>query len=273
MRLPCDLQSAAAALLLFTSPALARRISVPAEEDDLESRETPVRQIAIIGEFTVGFIHRRLHISFILQILLLHIVNTHKKLTHRIGAGAAGSSAAYHLRKYAEQFNVGVNITIFEKTDHIGGRTLTINPFDDPSLRLELGASIFIEKNYILNGSVEEFGLQTKDPDVGSDPNMGFWDGDRFVFEIDTSRHWALNAAHIAWKYGPLAPMRTDALVEKTVSKFLQMYEEPYFPFKSLTQRAYDLDLTSATGATGEEFLKANGVSCRASLGPSVWLL
>ncbi|KAK3948394.1 hypothetical protein QBC32DRAFT_245873 [Pseudoneurospora amorphoporcata] len=224
MRLPCDLQSAAAALLLFTLPALARRIPVDIEGDNLEYGDTPVRQIAIIG------------------------------------AGAAGSSAAYHLRKYAEEYSVQVNITIFEKTDRIGGRTLTINPYDDPSQRLELGASIFIEKNFILNKSVEEFGLQRRDPDVGSDDNLGFWDGEKFVFEIDMSRHWLVNLARIIWKYGPWAPKRTQDLVAKTVSSFLRLYEEPFFPFKSLTQRAYDLGLTSATGITGEEFLKANGI-------------
>ncbi|KAK3496286.1 Prenylcysteine lyase-domain-containing protein [Neurospora crassa] len=225
MRLPCDLQSAAAALLLFTSPALARRIPDDViEGDNVDDRETPVRQVAIIG------------------------------------AGAAGSSAAYHLRKYAEQYNVNVNITIFEKTNHIGGRTLTINPYDDPSLRLELGASIFIEKNYILNQSVEDFGLRKKDPDVGSDPKMGIWDGEKFVFEIDTSSSWISQLWHIVWKYGIRTPKRTNDLVQETVFKFLRMYEEPYFPFKSLTQRAYDLDLASATGATGEEFLKANNI-------------
>lgn len=195
------------------------------------------------------------------------MVNTHKKLTHHTGAGAAGSSAAYHLRKYAEEFNVPVNITIFEKTDRIGGRTLTINPYDDPSQRLELGASIFIEKNFILNKSVEEFGLQTKDPDVGFvDDNLGFWDGEKFVFEIDMSRNWLVNMARVIWKYGFSAPKKTQGLVAKTVERFLHLYEEPYFPFKSLTQRAYDLELTPATGATGEEFLKANGVSCRTNL-------
>lgn len=171
------------------------------------------------------------------------------------------------MRKYAEQYNVGVNITIFEKTDHIGGRTLTINPYDDPSLRLELGASIFIEKNYILNKSVEEFGLRKKDPDVGSDPKMGIWDGEKFLFEIDTSSSWISQLWHIVWQYGVRTPKRTNDLVQETVSKFLRMYEEPYFPFKSLTQRAYDLGLTSVTGATGEEFLKTNDVSCGTSLG------
>lgn len=130
-----------------------------------------------------------------------------------------------------------------------------------------MGASIFIEKNFILNKSVEEFNLSIKDPDVGfDDDNWGFWDGEKFVFELDMSRHWLVNAARIIWKYGPMGPKRTQDLVTKTVASFLRLYEEPYFPFKSLTQRAYDLDLTHTTGVTGEELLKANGVSCRPTL-------
>ncbi|KAI4788274.1 putative prenylcysteine lyase [Aureobasidium sp. EXF-8845] len=38
------------------------------------------------------------------------------------------------------------------------------------------------------------------------------------------------------------------------------MYEEPYFPWKSLSQVAYDLGLTAATASTGEQFLDQNGI-------------
>ena len=68
-------------------------------------------------------------------------------LSQHVGAGAAGLSAAYYLRTFVEENGVAVNITVFEKTDRIGGRTLTINPFGNSLQRVELGVSIFIKKN------------------------------------------------------------------------------------------------------------------------------
>ncbi|KAK3689385.1 Prenylcysteine lyase-domain-containing protein [Podospora appendiculata] len=177
-----------------------------------------------------------------------------------IGAGAAGSSAASYLEKYALADGVGVNITIFEKTDRIGGRTLTINPFGDPSIRVELGASIFIKKNQILHDSLDEFGLKPRDPEDGADPTLGIWDGEKFVFTVDSSDSFWWNAYKVFRKYGILAPRRTQKLMESTIAKFLKLYEAPHFPFRSLTERAYELDLLGATGVTGDQLLKANNV-------------
>ena len=177
------------------------------------------------------------------------------------GAGAAGSSTAYHIRKYADASGVAVNITVFEKTDRIGGRTLTIEPFGNSSQRVELGASIFIEKNHILYDALSEFGFSTRDPDEGADPTLGIWDGDKFVFQVNTDHSFWWNAAKVLLKYGILAPRRTQQLMESTIGKFDRLYRAPYFPFRSLTQRTYDLGLADATGMTGEQFLKLHGVS------------
>jgi len=177
-----------------------------------------------------------------------------------IGAGAAGSSAAYYLRTFAEENAVAVNITVFEKTDRIGGRTLTINPFGNSSQSVELGASIFIKKNHIMYDALREFGLEPRDPDVGSDPELGIWDGDSFVFQINENHSFWWNAGKVFLKYGFLAPRRTQKLVETTINKFLKLYDAPFFPFRSLSQRAYELDLVETTGVTGEQLLKANKV-------------
>jgi len=48
--------------------------------------------------------------------------------------------------------------------------------------------------------------------------------------------------------------------MKSTVGKFLRMYEEPYFPWASLSGVVYDLGLTAATAATGERFLEESGV-------------
>ena len=48
--------------------------------------------------------------------------------------------------------------------------------------------------------------------------------------------------------------------MESTIGKFLQLYEPPHFPFRSLTQRVYELDLAGAVGVTGEQLLKNNNI-------------
>lgn len=174
-----------------------------------------------------------------------------------IGAGAAGSSAAYHLRKYADEAGIAIDVTVFEKTEHIGGRTLTVNIYDDPTEPIELGASIFVDVNYILCNATRDFGLITTDPGTDEDGLLGIWDGDSFVYTQDSGSWNWVNLARLFWKYGT-APYYTHKLVQNTVATFLKLYEEPFFPFKSLSARAFQLDLVKITGMTGRQFLASN---------------
>ncbi|KAL6804189.1 hypothetical protein J3E68DRAFT_392754 [Trichoderma sp. SZMC 28012] len=174
-----------------------------------------------------------------------------------IGAGAAGSSAAYHLRQYADEADVKVNITIFEKTGRIGGRTLTVSAFDDPLQPIELGASIFVSVNHIMYNGTKNFNLS-----IGAnyrtassqDDITAIWDGDSFVYETTDGTSWWWDAGKLWWRYG-MSPYRAVNLVKEVVGKFLKLYEPPYFPFRSLTARAYELDLVKITAITGEQFL------------------
>lgn len=176
-----------------------------------------------------------------------------------IGAGAGGSATAYYLQQYAEADGIEVNITVFEKTNHIGGRTLTVEAYDNPLEQVELGASIFIEANQILYNASRRFGLPLKEPESGSDGFLGIWDGEQFVYTQDDSSWQWWNLAKLFWKYG-LAPYKAQKLVQSTVDTFLQLYEAPHFPFRSLTQRAFELDLLKATSVTGKEFLANNDI-------------
>ncbi|CAI0653138.1 unnamed protein product [Colletotrichum noveboracense] len=176
-----------------------------------------------------------------------------------IGAGAGGSAAAYYLQQYAEADGIEVNITVFEKTNHIGGRTLTVEAYDNPLEQVELGASIFIEANQILYNASRRFGLPLKEPESGSDDFLGIWDGEQFVYTQDDSSWQWWNLAKLFWKYG-LAPYKAQKLVQSTVDTFLQLYEAPHFPFRSLTRRAFELDLLKATSVTGKEFLANNHI-------------
>ncbi|KAH6623349.1 Prenylcysteine lyase-domain-containing protein [Chaetomium tenue] len=182
-----------------------------------------------------------------------------------IGAGAAGSSAAHFLQQFAAEAGVHVNITLFEKTDRIGGRTRTINPFDDPAQRVEQGASIFVQANQILSNAMAEFELPPSVRDTDADPVLGIWDGDRFAFTIDQSAPSWWNILKLVWHYGVTAPQRAQQLTAATITKFLRLYEPPYFPFPSLTQRAQELELVEVTGVTGKEYLESNNVGAHYS--------
>lgn len=48
--------------------------------------------------------------------------------------------------------------------------------------------------------------------------------------------------------------------MKKTVAKFLSMYEEPVFPWNSLSEVAAQVGLLENTGVTGEQYLKKNGI-------------
>lgn len=176
-----------------------------------------------------------------------------------IGAGAAGSSAAYHLHLYAEQNDRLVNITVFEKTGRIGGRTLTVNPHGDADCHIELGASLFVEVNQILMNATRDFNLDAKEHSPQSPALMGIWNGDEFVYEQSSTSWGWWSLAKLLWKYGT-APYRVDKLARRTVANFLQLYETPWFPFESLTARAAELQLSQLTNVTGDQYLDEHQV-------------
>ena len=180
-----------------------------------------------------------------------------------IGAGAAGSSTAYHLQQFAANKAISLDITIFESSSLIGGRTTTVNALDDPRYPAELGASIFASVNHILVNATKDFDLATVNPGANRPKEtkyeIGIWDGCEFVCKATNDDFSWLDLAKLVWRYG-LAPIRTQRLMKSTVAKFLRMYEEPLFPWKSLTEVAMRLGLLDATATTGQQFLKLNSV-------------
>ncbi len=180
-----------------------------------------------------------------------------------IGAGAAGSSTAYHLQQYAANATIPLDITIFETSSRIGGRTTTVNALDDPRYPAELGASIFASVNHILVDAVVDLDLQTLEAGAErpskSKYEIGIWDGEEFVYKSMNDDLGFLNMVKLFWRYG-LAPLKTQSLMKSTVARFLKMYDEPEFPWKSLTDVATRVGLLGTTASTGWQFLKKNGV-------------
>ena len=178
----------------------------------------------------------------------------------RSGAGSGGASAAYYINQFQSQCD-RINITVYERSSYVGGRSTTVNAYNDPTEPVELGASIFVEVNKNLVSAARRFGLTTQGFKASQTEELrktlGVWDGDNWVFLGSESGWW--NTVKILWKYG-MAPLRTQSLMKKIVGAFLKLYEEPHFPFRDLSQTAYDLGLTEATAATGEQFLQRNGI-------------
>ncbi|KAL8966106.1 MAG: hypothetical protein Q9197_006175, partial [Variospora fuerteventurae] len=179
------------------------------------------------------------------------------------GAGSAGASAAYYLNQYQSPCQP-INLTIYERNNYIGGRTTTVNAYDDPNYPVELGGSIFVEANRNLVNAARAFNLPISGMRASPTPDppdvLGIWDGERFVFTQSDASNQYWNIAKLLWEYG-YSPIRTQSLMKKTVGSFLKMYNPPYFPFTSLSKTASDLDLLSATAVTGERYLQTNGIS------------
>ncbi|GAB7337500.1 hypothetical protein MBLNU457_g2827t1 [Dothideomycetes sp. NU457] len=196
----------------------------------------------------------------------LHLATQTKNIAI-IGAGSAGASTAYYLRNYTSHLSLPVNlsITVFERNSYVGGRSTTVDVHDVPSEPVELGASIFVTVNQNLVNAAEAFNLCTSSPDTtvysqskARLPALGIYDGSSMVLTMQNPGSWWENAK-LLWRYGT-APISTLRLTRATVGTFLQMYEAPVFPFRSLTQVALDLGLVDVTAVTGEEFLEQNGV-------------
>lgn len=179
-----------------------------------------------------------------------------------IGAGAGGSFAAYELRKLAQETDTPVEIIVYERESYVGGRSTTVNAFNDPAYPIELGASIFVQVNYNLVNASRDLGLNVHSADHArpkeADDSIGIWDGSKFVFSLKNSYSW-WNIGRLFWRYG-LAPLRTQKLVKSIVGRFLRLYEEPLFPFNSLSEATVATGLLNSTASSGEQFLNANDI-------------
>ncbi|KAF7890640.1 hypothetical protein EAF00_008955 [Botryotinia globosa] len=195
----------------------------------------------------------------IIEATTYEYADSHAKRIAIIGAGAGGSSSAYHLQKYAAESDLAINVTVFERSSYIGGRSTTVNAYGNSLEPVELGASIFVDVNAILKNASREFNLHAKSSNTEVAEILGIWDGAEFVFTQKDSdwKYWDI--AKMFWKYG-FAPLKTQRLMKTVVGKFLQLYEAPYFPFRSLTERIEELDLKTVASITGEQFLAQNNI-------------
>jgi prenylcysteine oxidase / farnesylcysteine lyase len=167
------------------------------------------------------------------------------------------------LAKFAVEHGASVpKITLYERSSYVGGRSTTVNAYDDPAEPVELGASIFVQVNQILVNAAKGFNLSFTDDlhaNARADaPLLGVWDGTQFVITQYAESTW-WNTAKLLWRYG-WAPVRTNNLMKAVVAKFTQMYDKPQFPWQSLSQAAYDLGLVAVTASTGEQYAQEHNI-------------
>ena len=134
--------------------------------------------------------------------------------------------------------------------------------YGDPSEPVELGASIFVKVNRNLVSAVNRFNLSTigyEGENLGGISRaLGIWDGGKFVFvQSDDSYGW-WNNVKLLWKYG-MSPIRTQRLMKDTVNRFLAMYDAPNFPFRSISETAFNLGL-QAPSVPAEQLLVENSI-------------
>ncbi|KAJ3186241.1 hypothetical protein HDU85_007681 [Gaertneriomyces sp. JEL0708] len=135
-----------------------------------------------------------------------------------IGAGAAGSSFAYHLSQ--SDVNQAVDMVMYEATDHVGGRALSITL---DGVKVELGASIFLTENKLLYDAAKNFNLsiaQLTDRAGNNNPPWGLWNGHDFVFKASKSS--SKTAVDMLWRYG-LSPLTTNRLAEGLAKQFAEV--------------------------------------------------
>ena len=95
-----------------------------------------------------------------------------------------------------------VNITVFERNPFVGGRSTTVNAYDEPSIPVELGASIFVEVNSILTSAVKEFNLSTSEFIPSSKvpgAALSVWNGRKFVVTQESGGSW-WDTAKLLWR-------------------------------------------------------------------------
>ncbi|KIP03332.1 hypothetical protein PHLGIDRAFT_77794 [Phlebiopsis gigantea 11061_1 CR5-6] len=180
-----------------------------------------------------------------------------------VGAGAGGSSAAFWISKAKERYGLDVEVDIFDSNSYVGGRSTTVQPYDDPELDpIELGASIFVKINKNMWRASEEFGFERVDFD-DSDDTLGIWDGSKFVLTSKLGGWW--DTVRVIWRYGYKAPTRTKSMVENMMKDFTTLYTPltGSSPWSNITALTYQLEWTDVVSQSTMDYFDSQGIDSR----------
>lgn len=191
-----------------------------------------------------------------------------------IGAGAAGSSAAFFLHKQlltlASRSNV--KITVYEKEASVGGRAAIIYPYNDMNYNpVEIGASIYVPANLHLVRAIRQFNLRQKNDAIDENSVTYLYDGKSVLVDMNNAAaryvflkkgEYIGTASKCRYPWLSLAKMK--ALTEVTVQHFLRLYQRSFQqskgPFRTVEAYVEAIDLKPRVNESGFTFLMNNGI-------------
>lgn len=133
-----------------------------------------------------------------------------------IGGGIAGASTSHFLTETKEQH---IRVTIFERTNRLGGRISTV-PLDlSNGSSIEAGASIIAARNRLMTHFTQLLKLKRQQPD--SDEKLALWDGESYRMRL--SSYASITVIRMLFRYG-LSIFRMRTLVNELLSQFDKLY-------------------------------------------------
>ncbi|KAF2459678.1 Prenylcysteine lyase-domain-containing protein [Lineolata rhizophorae] len=90
-------------------------------------------------------------------------------------------------------------------------------------------------------------------------PFLGIWNGEAFVYTQKSASLGIWDFAKLLWRYGT-APLRANRLTKEVINRFLRLYEDPLFPWVSLTDAVRVVGLDTVTTKTAESLFKQRGM-------------
>uniref|UniRef100_A0A0X3NT34 Prenylcysteine oxidase n=1 Tax=Schistocephalus solidus TaxID=70667 RepID=A0A0X3NT34_SCHSO len=133
-----------------------------------------------------------------------------------VGGGLCGCATAYFLRQL---MGPAVAITLFEKTDQLGGRVRSQRIGDDV---FELGGSIFTRDNRYMSSLTDAFGLQKKIHYVDDSPLL-IYGGHQKVSFSTLQKSWLVAKISFLWRYG-LDLFKFHRHVSQLADSFAKIY-------------------------------------------------
>ncbi|KAI6032073.1 FAD/NAD(P)-binding domain-containing protein [Pisolithus microcarpus] len=176
-----------------------------------------------------------------------------------VGAGAAGSSAAFWISKAKERFGIDM---CTERASYIGGRSTIVYPYNDTTLDpMELGASIFVDANKNLMRAAKEFNLTLKDF-IDEFSDTGLWDGQKFniLNEGTYSKSW-WTTLKVLWRYGYSAPVKTRTIVKNMIADYISLYTAASPRWDDIGGLVERMNWTDFVNSTTLEYLSSKGVA------------
>lgn len=135
-----------------------------------------------------------------------------------IGTGIAGASAAHFLTAQGVAANNSIQLVMFDRNGHVGGRIETVSFGDGAAV--DAGASIIANRNKLMAHFVEQLNLKRNEL---SDKNSttGLWDGRRYRFV--TARSPLTTLVKLVYRY-----RRSLFRMRSVVASMLDRYDALY---------------------------------------------